>query len=638
MKPRVEEAIILTHGITMLNGIPLAPHPKLLLPIGNRLLLDYQAAVFADAGVKRLIIAVNTQDAESVERIRKSSRLLPLEVECVVQEEPRGTAGTLKLLENSIKGDGFWVLNGNLLLRTDLRHMLAHHREKHYWATLAAVAVELPSWELENIQTDADGTVKTVERMPRTSDSAFNLRPIGLYLFDRAVLAEIPSEGYFDIKEQLFALLYSRSIPTGIWKTRDYARNIMTLDGYRAANWDVLFGHLPLPAPHCCTLPQEEVRPSSIAPSAVMVDPIGMDGQVDIGERAVIIGPTCIGDRCVIGRRAVLNDCILFPGSRVGPEAQLNNCILGEGAVVEGGADLREAVVLRKSNGGQEIIPFGSGASSLARMRPERGDLIGLERPYPLWKRAFDLAFSLAALVAAAPLMALVAAAIRADSPGPVIFSQRRCGRHGRVFKMYKFRTMVQDAEEIKAQIENLNEVDGPTFKITEDPRVTRVGRWLRSSNLDELPQLWNVLKGDMALIGPRPLSMSEMRLNPRWRDLRLSVRPGLTGLWQVESKSKTSFADWIRYDIQYVCNFSPWMDAKILAKSFRDFFFGLTRLAGRLVGLGSSDSQSHNGVNGTPGTGRTPDLPRLQRFSIKNDECQRSEPPTKIECLERGK
>jgi lipopolysaccharide/colanic/teichoic acid biosynthesis glycosyltransferase len=120
-------------------------------------------------------------------------------------------------------------------------------------------------------------------------------------------------------------------------------------------------------------------------------------------------------------------------------------------------------------------------------------------------------------------------------------------------------------------------------FKMTSDPRVTRVGRFLRATNLDEIPQLWNILRGDMSLVGPRPLSMDEMRYNPQWRDLRLSVPPGLTGLWQVEGHSKRAFADWITYDIHYVRNMSPWLDLKIIFRTlFRRFGSGNGQEAGR--------------------------------------------------------
>lgn len=143
---------------------------------------------------------------------------------------------------------------------------------------------------------------------------------------------------------------------------------------------------------------------------------------------------------------------------------------------------------------------------------------------------------------------------------------------------MHKFRTMVNNAEEVKRELLVLNEVDGPMFKIINDPRTTRAGKILRATNLDELPQLWDILVGHMTLIGPRPLSWDEMRFNPRWRDVRLSVPQGLIGLWQVKSHSKASFADWIRYDLEYVSKWSAWLDLKIFMMACMDMTVGHLR------------------------------------------------------------
>ena len=162
----------------------------------------------------------------------------------------------------------------------------------------------------------------------------------------------------------------------------------------------------------------------------------------------------------------------------------------------------------------------------------------------------------------------LVALTIKLTSPGPIFFRQRRCGPHGREFMMVKFRTMVKDAEKMQAELRPLNEVDGPVFKIENDPRSTALGRFLRKYSIDEMPQLWNVLKGEMSLVGPRPLAAREMRFCPAWRDVRLKVRPGITGLWQVSGRSKTSFHDWIRLDIEYVQEQSIFRDFQILFKT----------------------------------------------------------------------
>src|SRR5262249_31092409 len=150
-----------------------------------------------------------------------------------------------------------------------------------------------------------------------------------------------------------------------------------------------------------------------------------------------------------------------------------------------------------------------------------------------LGKRIVDTLVAAVALLVLSPVLGLIALAVKLDSSGEVIFRQTRCGRGGRGVSMFKIPSLVANAPGIKKELVSDNEVDGPMFKITLDPRVTRIGRFLRATNLDETPQLWNVLRGDMSLVGPRPLSMDEMRYNPQWRDLRLSVPPGLTGLWQ---------------------------------------------------------------------------------------------------------
>jgi len=176
--------------------------------------------------------------------------------------------------------------------------------------------------------------------------------------------------------------------------------------------------------------------------------------------------------------------------------------------------------------------------------------------------------FSAAALVFGLPLFALIAAAIKLDSRGPVFFVQHRCGKGGKEFGMVKFRTMVADAEELKKKLAERNEVEGPMFKIAADPRVTRTGRFLRKTSLDELPQVWNVLKGEMSLVGPRPLAMDEMDWSPKWRDVRLSVKPGITGLWQVYARNEPGFQPWIQHDIDYIRNRSLGLDLRLLLKT----------------------------------------------------------------------
>ena len=183
-------------------------------------------------------------------------------------------------------------------------------------------------------------------------------------------------------------------------------------------------------------------------------------------------------------------------------------------------------------------------------------------------KRAFDFSIACGVLVVSAPLWAAAAIAVKVTSPGPVFFAQERVGRWGRPFKVLKFRTMVVDAEERLAELKSQNEVDGPLFKMANDPRITSVGRFLRRTSIDELPQLINVLKGEMSLVGPRPALPSEAAM---WGDdlrNRLRVTPGMTGMWQVSGRNNSSFADYERLDLYYVDNWSILVDVAILART----------------------------------------------------------------------
>ena len=192
-----------------------------------------------------------------------------------------------------------------------------------------------------------------------------------------------------------------------------------------------------------------------------------------------------------------------------------------------------------------------------------------LARPMPWWKRTMDVAGALFGLVAFSPVFAVAAAAIKITEPkGPIFFCQRRAGLGGRPFKICKFRTMCVDAEAKKAALRAISEQDGPAFKLARDPRVTGIGHLLRKTSLDELPQLWNVLKGDMSLVGPRPLPIDEQGGAERWQQTRLDVTPGLTCIWQVKGRSTVTFAEWVRMDVGYIRRRTLWHDVKILAQT----------------------------------------------------------------------
>jgi exopolysaccharide biosynthesis polyprenyl glycosylphosphotransferase len=184
-------------------------------------------------------------------------------------------------------------------------------------------------------------------------------------------------------------------------------------------------------------------------------------------------------------------------------------------------------------------------------------------------KRLLDITASSLFLILLAPILMIVALLIKLDLSGPVFFVQDRVGLNKRRFRMYKFRTMVCDAEKNQSQLESLNEADGPVFKIKNDPRVTRLGKYLRKASIDELPQLLNVLIGDMSLVGPRPLPIRDYQgFDQDWVRRRFSVRPGITCLWQVNGRSSVSFKEWMELDLHYIDHWSFWLDVKLLAKT----------------------------------------------------------------------
>jgi len=190
-------------------------------------------------------------------------------------------------------------------------------------------------------------------------------------------------------------------------------------------------------------------------------------------------------------------------------------------------------------------------------------------------KRMLDVVIAALGLLVLAPLMLGLAIAIRATSPGPVFFVQRRSTLRGRIFNMYKFRTMITNAEAIRDELEHRNEVSGPVFKMKDDPRITPLGRWLRRYSLDELPQLWNVLKGDMSLVGPRPPIPTEVEKYENWQRRRLSMRAGCTSLWQISGRNNLPFEEWMRLDLKYIDTWSLGLDFKIMFQTIGVVFRG---------------------------------------------------------------
>lgn len=210
-----------------------------------------------------------------------------------------------------------------------------------------------------------------------------------------------------------------------------------------------------------------------------------------------------------------------------------------------------------------------------------------MNRKYLFIKRILDICLAMVGIFICLPLFVLIYYIIRLDSEGSAVFIQDRVGINGRVFKMYKFRTMVRNAQDLKSKYMHLNETSPPLFKIKNDPRLTRVGKILRNTNLDELPQLFNVLRGEMSLVGPRPLLPDEFLQFEPWQKERLKSKPGMTSIWHISGRYTllSNFPDWVRSDIEYIKEMNFFLDIQILIKTIyvvfmhiKDMIFGLNR------------------------------------------------------------
>ena len=293
-----------------------------------------------------------------------------------------------------------------------------------------------------------------------------------------------------------------------------------------------------------------------IDPTARLVGPVIVQDDAEIREYATVIGPA------VIGRASI-----------VGPGATVAQCVVGSGQVVVPGATLRHRVYL----GDSEEAPVASDRTQ----SPDQPSADAWETPplavvspqsraplYPLLKRAIDATVASLVLLLLLPFGLLIAALVKLESKGPVFFGHVREGLGGRPFRCWKFRTMFHGADLHQRRLLRMNQVDGPQFKVQDDPRRTPLGRLLTALNLDELPQFWNVLVGEMSLVGPRPSPFRENQVCVPWREGRLSVRPGITGLWQVcrHDRDRADFHQWIYYDLLYVRNLSLPLDLRVLA------------------------------------------------------------------------
>jgi lipopolysaccharide/colanic/teichoic acid biosynthesis glycosyltransferase/NDP-sugar pyrophosphorylase family protein len=569
---------------------------KLALPLANRPLAEHTFRALARQGITEVAL-VSANRGEHYRRFLHSLATrtdLGVSVSLFEDGSVRGTAGALKALAGFVRSEPFFVLSGHVFVDpAPLQEAAAFHRTHGSALTIVAEPGPPAARHLENIVLRDDGLVDRfvilhrsrdrrrapAVRRARGGERRRTLRSSGLYVLEPGVLDLLPERGYVDIKEQLVDMLCRQGAPVHAYIVSEPLRKIDDLGAYLGLNAELL--RRLATEPGLVPSGVRQVAPGVFAGAGTVISPdASVTGPVLLGEHchishgARLVGPLSLGERTHVGPGAEVRDSIVGDRVTVRRGSMVEHCYVGPASATRRGEALRDAFVLNHRELGESPALLMATESEDCRVyfrEPGGGSWHAWKRrAYLAAKRTLDVAIAAIALPLLAPVFAVIAVLIRRDSAGPAFYSQRRCGKAGREFLMYKFRTMSESAEELQESLRARKDVDGPMFKMKNDPRVTRVGDFLRRTSLDELPQLVNVLKGEMSLVGPRPLIMSEMGLAPAWRDLRLSVRPGITGLWQVNGRAQIAFHDWIENDIRYVREQSLGLDLRILGRTFK--------------------------------------------------------------------
>lgn len=572
---RIKKAIILAGGQkTRLYPLDhfIAP---CLLSVLNRPLLTYTLDCLKRNGIEEVLLSVS--EYNEIYGIIKNEYAAEIKMDFHVEDKPRGTAGALKDLEGFIGNDIFIVINGSVLLEDiGLNKALDHFYDNNSVALVGVYQLPKSDRYLESV-TIKNGNVSSIHITHPSVDKRSPWRSAGIYILDPIVLKFIDHNVYMDLKEQLIPALRREALTVSAYEIEGCYSSVGSINDYFALQSGILLA-LHSKTNYWPIKNKDEVadrvwigKNVTISPKAYLLGPVVIGDDCIIDDWAQVIGPSVVANRCHISSRVLLRESILHEDVLLSKNVKIEHSVIFEDSEVPEGLTINNMIVI---NGmkmiSANLIPLDyaiKGIADLSGITSIAGTTRGL---YKIMKRSLDMLLSVIGLVFLLPLFVLIALAIKADSAGPIFYMQERCGKYGSRFKMIKFRTMVTNAEKLHQELILKKDTDGPMFKMLNDPRITKIGGFLRKTSLDEIPQLINVIKGEMSLVGPRPLIMDEMKFSPSWQNTRLKVKPGITGLWQIQGRSEASFHDWIRYDINYVKNQSFLLDIKILFKTIR--------------------------------------------------------------------
>ncbi len=573
----------------IMDGAPWAG-TMLAFPVGNELLIDHLLSAVKRLGIREVAVVSCDQNSYVRDLVCRAGHSYGLTVLWRTEQVYRGTAGSLQTVEDFLDTPTFLGIHANVYLRdVDLAAAFKAHDEHHADITLVTQRMAGTDDDLESVELDPAGLVSRVNILHWSRNRRSQLTPCGLYVFSREVLSQIPRDEYFDVNEQLVPLMRNRG---GVIRAHQIEGGVHTIVGPEDFLWlnrEILHkdmqgsghGNGRLGGVEDIVIGEN----SEISPHSFLLGPLVIGPNCVVEDYVHVIGPAVIGPTSHLEKGSLVRESVLRSGTRVQGNARVEYSVIAGDETVPEGMRLRSAFwstakpALYEPHGvpaqvsSNRILQRSRHSQRPAR-RMQSGT--GQRSMYGMVKSVVDITGAAVGLIFAGPLMLLIACALKLDSPGPVFFSQKRCGKNGKEFWMHKFRTMVPDAEQRQKDLKARNSVDGPMFKLQEDPRITRMGKLLRRTSLDELPQLLNVLRGEMSLVGPRPLAYDEMKFCPTWRDARLSVAPGLTGLWQVKARNRNRFSEWIRYDLEYVRTHSLSLDLYILIRTARVLLKGV--------------------------------------------------------------
>jgi len=567
---RVTKSVLLIGG----QGTSLTPltkyRPAAMVPILNRPLIEHTIMRLQKGGMTDIVVAGSRGEySPFCKNYFANNTITSPRVQYVEDDLPRGAAGVLRDLREQIGDEPFLVVSGSCFLGDiDLDAVLDFHVKKKSVLTIAVQRTRQIS--LEGIRCSEDGMVEDIMRI-HPSRRRSSVETIGVYVFSPRALDYIGARSYFDIKEQLVPALRQASLPVYAYETKQFCKALHTVKNYFDLQRTLLLSHPENVSREDMTMIADGIwvgKKVTISPTAYLIGPVVIGSNSSIEPNTQIIGPAVIGQRCVVETGAVVRESILWDDVVMESGSRAQFSIILEGLRVTSGESFSNTVIVDEAEAEDASLMASDHVfHGMTSLNPSL--LLGQKRPWYLFlKRFMDITISAVGFVTMLPVLLVIALAVKLDSTGPVLFRQKRCGKGGYDFRMLKFRTMVPGAESQQETLTACKDTDGPMFKLAADPRATRVGAFLRRTSLDELPQLINVLIGEMSLVGPRPLVMDEMKCSPSWREIRLRVKPGMTGLWQVSGRSEGHFHDWIRHDVHYVMNQSIWLDLKILFKT----------------------------------------------------------------------